>query len=387
MADTNVIKSQYLDEAGLRVFYGIIKDQWTSADEAQYDKVKKEYADADEVLKKALWGQDSAPEVATLAAAGTAIKKNATDISELTSLLAAEVTNRENADTALDEKIDAVILTEQEARAAADEALGERIDALTAGGVSPDWLSDNWLPVSVDGDSIKVVEGDPITIKLPDGTDSTEFTPQLLTSNLVLGLNNNKIVLKSATNDTKTYGEVDLSAIVMDRVLTAGTVIYDENDADPEEGYVMTEGLVYPYIAFTISAYDKETATETKEYVRISVKDLVDEYTASGEVEIVRETVNGEQPVKTIKLTQAFLDRIAAIEQSVADEKTRAEGVEASLQQADSKLAEDLEAEVTRSTAAEAALSARIEEIAANPAIEAIPDDVINSICGVVVEG
>lgn len=372
MADTNVIKSQYLDEAGLRVFYGIIKDQWTNADEA---------------LKKTLWGQDSAPEVATLAAAETAIKKNATDISNLTSLLAAEVTNRETADTTLDEKIDAVILTEQEARAAADEALGERIDALTAGGVSPDWLSDNWLPVNVDGDSIKVVEGDPITIKLPDGTDSTEFTPQLLTSNLVLGLNDNKIVLKSATNDTKTYGEVDLSSIVMDRVLTAGSVIYDENDADPEEGYVIAEGLAYPYIAFTISAYDKETATETKEYVRISVKDLVDEYTASDEVEIVRETVSGGQPTKTIKLTQAFLDRIAAIEQSVADEKARAEGVEASLQQADSKLAEDLEAEVTRSTAAEAALSARIDEIAANPAIEAIPDDVINDICGVVVEG
>lgn len=441
----DLFKSQYLDAAGLGVFYGLIKDQWIKADQEQYTKITKD-----------IWGGESAPtEISNLQAAEDAIKKNASDIAELVEALATEVelrtqedakllgtsedesgaatihgalkaiaeeaTARDNADKAiigevsdqskstitglaynldkevggLTESISAettarneAIAAEVKAREDADKELGERIDILTTGGISPDWLSNDWLPVNVDEDSIKIVEGTPRTIKLPDGTDSTEFTPQLLTSNLVLDLNDdNKIVLKSATNGEKTYGEVDLSSIVMDRVLTAGSVIYDEKDTDPEEGYIMAEGLVYPYIAFTISAYDKETATETKEYIRVSVKDLVDEYTAEGGVEIVRTDVDGGQPTKTIKLTQEFLDRIAGIEQSVAAEKTRAEEAEGVISEnltttasnirnefadADTALGERIDGvnqaisnEKTRAEAAEGALDERIDALEA----------------------
>ena len=87
----DLFKSQYLDAAGLGVFYGLIKDQWIKADQEQYTKITKD-----------IWGGESAPtEISNLQAAEDAIKKNASDIAELVEALATEVELRTQEDAKL----------------------------------------------------------------------------------------------------------------------------------------------------------------------------------------------------------------------------------------------------------------------------------------------
>ena len=286
-------------------------------------------------------------------ARGEAIAAEATAREEA---IAAEATARGEAIAAEAKAREDAIAAEAKAREDADSALDLRVDALEAGAMDPDWLSDNWLIGNVDNASIVTVNGAEKTITLPNG-ESKNYTPKLLKASLSLSRTaDNKIQLTSGSIDASgqliNYGSIDLSEIVLDRVLTAGSVIYDKNDVDPEEGYVMAEGLAYPYIVFTIDTIkdtDGDTTVAGQEYIRVSVKDLVDEYKAEGDVEIVRTDVPGEQPKKTIKLTQAFLDRIGKIETDLTDEVERATGVE-------NKLTEDLAAEVERATETEAAL-------------------------------
>ena len=496
-------KYQYLDETGLRTFYGLIKDQWEAADEILKADLEGQLAEAIATLEAAdtTLGESLATEATTREEedkrlAGL-IGDNANNITSLVTALSEEVTARTEADNELDGKITTLsnthstdktelegkitaasnkaaedltsavetlnttisgnkteaannlsaavetlntsISNEATARAEADTALDGRIKSLEAGATNPQWLTDEWLTKSIDNATIKLSDGNKISIKLPNGETLDDFTPKIITADLSLTREGNTIALSDGKGAT--HGSVDLSSIVLDRVLTAGAVVYDEKDIENNvDGGSTADGFThpeFPYIVFTIATYDNGTKQEGTEYVRVSVKDLVDEYTGSDFIEIVRTTDAGNPAARSIKITDGFVGRVTNLETAVGEleaadislgeridsiETSLGEAVEAleaadvelggridgeitnrtnaiatakseittAYTEADTALGGRIDGEITARTEADTALGERIDgvmeavqNIVDNQSHEPISDDLIKEICGI----
>lgn len=341
-----ITKNQkYLNGEGLGKFYGIIKSQWTSADEA---------------LKKEILGEGGT--LTTLKALEDELKSKSEALAKvdegLTTAIGNEATAREQADTALGTRITNEIAAEADARSAADKELGNRIDTLTAKGVDFSTISKAWTLNAVDSeDKVLSVEnkdmwinatGELVDTDPGDGGHKINYGVLKSALSIAASSTGEKLTISLMGNSVDTAvssTEVDLSGIVLDNYINSITY-----HASKEEDY--TGDVAAPYIKFTWKTEDSVEGT-TDQVLRISVVDLVGIVEAGDDtVTVAAAEGNGNYKVS---VSNAFKDLIWGVGEgatTVADGYSNFSAVTAAVK-ANAKALEDYKTEQAKTDAAQ----------------------------------